>query len=415
MDTKETNSQYQQDWEKEIADKNLNELINIVANESVYNHAFVELARQRLMSMEDYDASALEARKAEINARKLAQKESEEVKMSGWLMLFMAGLALSSLVVCFKTIQSISLETYGYNLPFMVCDLLVVVGVAILGGYTFVALYNRWDNAIPLTKIYLWISIFINIISLLNLADKVNPIDFAFMRTVWGIILAVLWFLYFKYSKRILARYPEKKRKLLQRDRYLIGTLITIPLILLVWGFFYTPTTPTLSVAEGIDTTEIDRSGYLIDKEKLNKNEVTDGISIVLLPEGVVCKDVDLEDGVKAFYLLDEKDESSYEIRIISGLEESFNAMTFDNSWNVRKEHEVEDVPTEIILDEVSDLNNLKCYRRTALCQSISPFMWDYIIIFDYKTHKFCWINAVYPKDGNVPIDKVLNNIRFEQ
>ena len=415
MNTKETKNQYQQDWEKELLDKNLNELIDIVANESVYDHAFVEMARHKLMSMEDYDAGALEARKAEIHAQELAKKESDDVKMSGWLVLFMAGLALSSLLVCFKAIQSASLEAYAYNLPLMLCDLMVVVGVAILGGYTFVALYKRWNNAIPLTKIYLWISIIINIISILQLAGKVNPIDFAFMRIAWGTILAVLWFLYFKYSKRILARYPEEERQLLKRDRYLIGTLIVIPLILLVWGLIYTPTTPTLSVAEGIDTTEIDRSGYLIDKEKLNENEVTDGISIILLPKGVICKDVDLEDGVKAFYLLDEKDESSYEIRIISGLEESFDAMSFDNTWNVRKEYEIEDVPTEIVRDEVSDLNSLKCYRRTALCQSISPFMWDYIIIFDYKTHKFCWINAVYPKDGNVPIDKVLNNIRFEQ
>ena len=54
METEKKNP-FEQDWEKEIANKSIEELAKILANKVDYAPGFVELVQQKLKSHSDYD------------------------------------------------------------------------------------------------------------------------------------------------------------------------------------------------------------------------------------------------------------------------------------------------------------------------------------------------------------------------
>ena len=142
------------------------------------------------------------------------EKEQAEKQMSGWLMFFMFGLIVVSVHYIFRFFQTVSLETDGDTLPLIWFDAAFYLGLAIFAVYTFWGLLKRKPNAIRITQIYLGFAILLNTVSLLQLAITDNTFDsFTLYRLCLGIIVAILWLLYFKYSKRIEARYPIEERR----------------------------------------------------------------------------------------------------------------------------------------------------------------------------------------------------------
>ena len=351
MTTKETNP-LEMEWKKEIDNKSFEDLAKIIANKEDYQSEYVEMVQKELESHSDYNEEKVNAIIESEREERKKREEQTDQSMSGWLMLFMFGLIVGNVYNCYNTIKLLSPAVYDYNLPLMWCDIATIVGLAILAVYTFISLYKRWPNAIYLTYFYLGISILLNIMPLLQLANSVNPLENPdFLRGIRGIVVAIIWYLYFKYSKRINARYPLEDRHLLKLDQYIIGSVIAIPVLLATWGIFSSPSSPNLSVAEGMDLSDIDQSSYLIDESTLNDKEITDGLSIIRLPRGVRYESIDFDEVRKIIVMTDEKDEIPYEIRTISGVEDKFSSSDFENTWSQQQDSTMMDVPQEIILN----------------------------------------------------------------
>jgi hypothetical protein len=169
------------------------------------------------------------------------------------------------------------------------------------------------------------------------------------------------------------------------------------------------------SVVDDIDLSDVDSTSYVIDENKLNENEITDGLYILKLPQGTKHEFIDVEDGGKVLVITDKKEKSSYEIRIISGLAATFRNTDFEEMWFQSKDSAMTNYPHELKTDEVIDINAGKCYRKIEKFQSEPQFFWDFSVVYNYKMHKYCVLSAWYNVKEEVPIDEIINSIQFEQ
>lgn len=408
MATEEKNL-YEKDWEIELENKSFEGLVKILANKDDYSPKFVEMVQQRIITHSDYSEDKVNAIIETAIEERNKNKELAEQRMSGWLMFFMFCLVLGSLSQLFKMYSIATPEYYDNNLPLMWTDVTTILGFTVLAGYSFIALYKRWNNAIYLVFTYIGISLFLNISYLIYLGSEVN------IRVIAGIAGALIWGLYFINSERIKTRYPEEDRCFFKRDKYIIGIIIIIPVILFVWGLNSTPSFPSLSVADGMDVGKIDQSSLIIDEKKLGENEITDGFAIIKLPQGVKHEVVDIDEGQKMLVLTDEKGDSFYEIRIISGFADSFSSSDFEEYWLQSRDSSMLDGPHELTSYTMSEIEAGKCYRKVEEYQSELTVIWDFSMIYSYKTHKNCLLSAWYNKKDDVPIDDIINSIKFEQ
>lgn len=422
MNTKEKKdiaNQYATDWERELNRKNFEELAEIIANKQDYSPDFVEMAEQKIKQHSDYNEVVLEATIESEKNKRREKEEEEEKRMSGWLQLFMAGLAIVSTISLYKSLMAISPEMYGNVLPLMWSDITTAIGLAILAGYTFVALYKPWINAIHLTYFYLGVCVLLNLIALFKLADTTNPLEnIDFYRPVWGIVIAAIWWLYFKNSKRIKVRYPQERREWLKRDKYILGTVIVVPIVLLIWGMFSNPSTPSLSVADGIDVTEVDQSSYLIDESKLNDDEITDGIIIIKVPKGAEYEQLSLEDGNKLYELSNKKDNPNYVDYVIRVASQGYVGMgdiVFEDIWMQFQDHNLKDIPHQVIRDDMTNTEFGKCYRKVVKYKTDVDMVLDFTLLHDLGIKKACLLTSYYREGVKVPIDEVIKGIRFRQ
>lgn len=410
MERKITNP-FEADWEKEIENKSFEELAKIVANKQDYNPKFAEMAEIKLKMHNDYNEDKVnDIIESEWTEQQLKEEEYEQ-RMSGWLVLFMIGIAVGCIAFGFRSFTAIKPELYGYKLPLMWSDIATVIGVSIVGAYTFISLYKRWSNAIHLTYFYIGICIFLNLILILS----VEIDSLSFLSIFWGIAVSILWLLYFKNSKRIEARYPLEERKWHKRDKWILGIVIAVPLLLFIWGLLVNPPIPRSSVAEGMDVTRIDQSSYLIDESKLKDNEITDKIVIIEVPEGVEYERLALNDGAICYDLTNNKKNPDYAIRVVSQGYVEAGDIVFEELWKQYQDSTMMNIPHEIIKNDVTDIKDSKCYRKVVKYKSDVDMFWDFTLLYNLGVKKACLLNSYYRDDVKAPIDEVINRIKFRQ
>lgn len=409
METEKKNP-FEQDWEKEIANKSIEELAKILANKVDYAPGFVELVQQKLKSHIDYDEEMVNTIIAQEEEKKKHQEKGKGVSI--WLLLFLCGVAISGIYTFFQTGIAVSQNWDSYNFPLLAYVISYAISMCSLCGYTFWAIVKKKPNAIGLANVYLWISIVINLIKILQ---DFNYNEMPSIRVLWGLIVGVLWLLYFKYSKYINEFFPVEKRALCKNDQLIIGTLLFVPISMFILSTIVPPSYSRDSVVDGIDLSDVDSTSYVIDENKLNENEITDGLYILKLPQGTKHEFIDVEDGGKVLVITDKKEKSSYEIRIISGLAATFRNTDFEEMWFQSKDSAMTNYPHELKTDEVIDINAGKCYRKIEKFQSEPQFFWDFSVVYNYKMHKYCVLSAWYNVKEEVPIDEIINSIQFEQ
>jgi len=228
-----------------------------------------------------------------------------------------------------------------------------------------------------------------------------------------GIVVGGVWYLYFTYSERVQLRYPAENWEFLKRDKYILGATIIIPIIFLVWGLSYTPTTPPISVADGMDIAEVDTSSYLIDKSKLEENEITDGIVIIRVPKGIDYKEIDLGDGVKCYDLSNNKVSPDYVIRVIGQGYVNSEDVVYGNLWEQFQDSALIDLPHERIKNDMKEMGEVKCYRTIMKYKSDVDVFWDFTLLYDNVLKKACLLNSYYNEDNKAPVQEIIDGIKF--
>lgn len=164
-----------------------------------------------------------------------------------------------------------------------------------------------------------------------------------------------------------------------------------------------------------MDVTENKQPSLLIEEGKLADNEMTDGISIIRIPQGMKCEIMNMEGGGKLFILTDKTDVKLYDFRVMSTWASSYSSMEFENSWSLQQDSTMMQHPYTIVRNDVTKIKAGKCYRKIVEYQLEQPVIWDYSAVYDYETNKLCLLNAWYREKNNIPIEEVIKNIRFKQ
>lgn len=135
----------------------------------------------------------------------------------------------------------------------------------------------------------------------------------------------------------------------------------------------------------------------------------------IKLPQGTKHEFIDVEGNRKVLVITDDKEKRFYEIRIISGLADSFSPTDFEEMWLQSNDSTMISYPHELTIDDVGNLNAGKYYRKVEKYQSDVQLFWDFSALFNYKTHKYCILSAWYNEKDDIPIDEIINSIKFEQ
>lgn len=220
MMEKYLNNNLEADWQKKLEEASLENLIDIVGNEEDYDPAFVAMAKEKIKVHKDYDEEIVASKIEIVKSLHRERIDRENIKFPAWLQLFLAGLVLGILFMLYSVFSKlINAEPVGwYELSYSIISCLFT-------GYLFWCLFETKCNAIHLTNWYLVLSILVNLWSFLLVPGMEG-------RALLGVIISILWLLYFNHSKSIGHIYPPTERKFQKRDYIIIGTAFFICVIL---------------------------------------------------------------------------------------------------------------------------------------------------------------------------------------
>ena len=302
-------------------------------------------------------------------------------------------------------------DEYRSNLTLFWGEKACIISVCALALYNFLALFQKWPNAIHISYTYLGVIILINGFNLL--LGNINTTDTEegqlMARSIIGIITAVGWIIYFRNSKEINTLFPKAERRFLGRDVLIISAAIAIPPILLLLGVS-NKDEGFKSVMGDINIEEEYVEVALIDKSKLKDGEITDGIAIITVPDGVLYE---INDGKVS--LSDSKSNPFYTIDIVSSDNMEIFDYTLSQVWEDTEPEGVEQLTPVISYNNTYSTENCRGYRKTAhyYPPESDDFVRNYAVLYDAPTKKSSVVIAYY-KEG-VSIDNILEGIRFRQ
>lgn len=329
-----------------------------------------------------------------------------------WLNLYMyAYLIVGTIVLSNTSLGGEIPDEYKNNLTLFWGEKACIISVCGLALYNFLALFKRWPNAVQISNTYLGVIILLNGLNLLlgdiNTSNTEEGQKMA--RSIIAIVTAVTWILYFKKSNEINALFPRGERRLFGRDVLIICAAIAIPPILLLLGVS-NKDEGFKSVMGDINIEEEYIEVAPIDKSKLKDGEITDGIAIITVPDGVLYEIND-----RKVTLSDSKTQPSFIIDIISSENTKINDIYLYGVWEETLDEDMKKLTPVFSYDDHYTIEERVCYRMTAnyYPPEGEDFIKDCAAIYDAPARKACVISAYY-KDG-VSIDDILNGIRFRQ
>lgn len=134
----------------------------------------------------------------------LRAQRPELVGVSGWLFLFCVGHAI--LAPLFLA------ATYSRSRP---GGEIYIVALAVADCFTGIWLWLKKPNALTLVKVLLITVIALNAFGVYRTVTRgmnaaiSNPDDLSGIKYMWSLCVSLGWFLYFRYSKRVLATFGE--------------------------------------------------------------------------------------------------------------------------------------------------------------------------------------------------------------
>ena len=186
-----------------------------------------------------------------------------EKKLS-WLNLFMYGYLIVETIFLANSIGGEIPEEYKNNLTLFWVEKVCTLSICAFSLYTFLAFFYKWRNAVYISYVFLGGIIFMNCANVIygigNVAEAKTLVLSAFQ-----IIIAILWLIYFKYSKEVNSLFLHEERQLFGRD-LIICSVFAIISLLSFWSTFSKPSLSTTSVVEGMELTESNQPSLLIDE-----------------------------------------------------------------------------------------------------------------------------------------------------
>lgn len=324
-----------------------------------------------------------------------SQKDRE---VSGWLSFFLFVVGLGAVATIIFSIAEFSLDSYDMGVGSLITylfasfDIIYTLGIAGLALYTIMAFLNKRPNAVFLGKSYL-IVIFLSNLLLLVEGDFAEYGLGSLSQIVKVLIWGIIWFLYLSFSKQVADIFPKIERKILKRDKYMIGSLIFAPVILLLFSVlvYLGNTAGALNVA-------------------LEQGEYSDGTIIFRAPKDVVCEKVDtLESVFHNVAIGDSIWGAVIGIYDTNTTEEYFKECV--DSW---RDTELDGYDFSVLNTHSSVINRNLVRMQTVKYITQPLLYWQFAIMFNPQTGKACLISLYATTEEKKDLmNELMDSVRF--
>ena len=320
-------------------------------------------------------------------------------QIHGWLSFFLFVVGLGAAITVVVSIADFSLDAYdtggGVFLAYFIAlvDIAYTLGIGGLAIYTILAFLHKRPNAVFLGKSYL-IVIFLSNVFLLLSGDYDDYGLGSFPQIMKALIWGIIWFVYLCLSEQVFDLFPKEERKILNRDKYIVGSLMLTPVIL--WGILL------LAYLGNVQTPM---------NVSLEHGEYSDGTVVFHAPENALCEKTDTLGGVyHSFAIGDSIWGTVMGVYDTNTSEEYFKECV--DSWRDTEldgyDFSVIDIHKEVINASIMRMQSVKYETRPSL-------IWQFSILFSPETGKACIVSLYSTTEEIENIMNVLiSSVRFK-
>ncbi|MBD3588324.1 DUF2569 family protein [Bacteroides sp. GM023] len=320
-------------------------------------------------------------------------------QIHGWLSFFLFVVGLGAAITVVVSIADFSLDAYdtggGVFLAYFIAlvDIAYTLGIGGLAIYTILAFLNKRSNAVFLGKSYLIVIFLSNVLLLLG-GDYDDYGLGSFPQIMKALIWGIIWFVYLCLSEQVSDLFPKEERKILSRDKYIVGSLMLTPVIL--WGILL------LAYLGNVQTPM---------NVSLEHGEYSDGTVVFHAPENALCEKTDTLGSVyHSFAIGDSIWGTVMGVYDTNTSEEYFKECV--DSWRDAEldgyDFSVIDIHKEVINASIMCMQSVKYETRPSL-------IWQFSILFSPETGKACIVSLYSTTEEIENIMNVLiSSVRFK-
>jgi hypothetical protein len=326
----------------------------------------------------------------------------KDEKIHGWLTFFLFVIGLGAIITVIYGLANLSLANYDTGQGYWMsvagagCDVILFLGMGVLGIYTIVSFYKYKPNAVALGKAYLIFAFSSNLITLLSGEFDTEGL-FTQKRIIYHLFWGIIWFWYLCQSKQVNSLFPKVKRKMYKQDKILLFSTVT-PCIIWVISIF------SLAFFQEYKINE-----FTINENELSINEYTDERIIFEKPWGLTVEKQ--YNDTETYFSLSHEDKIAitlYSVYDNNDAQEYFNECM--QSW---RDKDLDDFEYDIIDETHYISNGNSIYQKTLQYNAEPVIEWSFVVMFNKETEKCCVISYFSVVEIDY-LSKLITSIRFK-
>jgi len=332
------------------------------------------------------------------------EKELPEKKTKGWLTFFLLMIGLGGILTPIIGFANMSLSDYDIGIGRwtavmgIICESILLLGVAVLAVYTITAFNKFKPNAVRLGMAYLIIVFSTNLLGLIAGDFELTGYN-SFSRIITRLTWQAIWVIYLLFSKQVNTLYPKEERKLFKRDKVLLITVIA-PLLFWVLLIFASIFVQSFAAQRQMQK-------YIIDDTNLSFFEYTDGIILFESPLDLTVRKIEEEN----IFILTKGDEIL--IYVYGTFDNNDTLEYFEECVQAWSNPSLINFEYSIKNEQHGIKNGNSFYFRTLEYFSDPPIEWTFAMLFNKETGKCCVLSCFSAEETD-HLSDVINSIRFK-
>ena len=319
----------------------------------------------------------------------------------GWLKFFCFTIFIGGIISAIYPLVTFDINDYSGSFILGMVDVVSGIMLLALAIFTIDSLCRRDTDAIFLAKAYVIACFASNFIVLITGTYEQSGMG-SMARIVRSLIWGCIWFVYLLNSSQVEEVIPPGYRKTKNRDWYILGGLILLPLFFLVCGIF-----------DVNRITEKETTKFIQQKQQtLAKDEFTDGRVVFKKGEGFTCNDTIVEGTLRLFSLEDKIMGTT--ITLCSDYESNQSNANLNVYWKNWEDESAKSYPSLITAAGRRYVNGHSYYYKVKKYDiNGNAVYWRFVMLFDDSSAKVCLISSY---DGGIDeyLQTLLKSIRFE-
>ncbi|MDD3040701.1 hypothetical protein [Bacteroides sp.] len=311
--------------------------------------------------------------------------------------LFVVG--FGALLTIILSIANFSVDSYDAEMGsffayfFATIDIVYDLGIVWLAFYTIKAFFHKRPNAVFLGKSYLVVVSLSNILLLFS-GDYTDYGWESLPQILKTLIFGVIWFLYLCLSRQVAELFPKEARKVLKKDKYLVGSLVLIPVFLLFVIFF-------IYLASSSTFLEVSPQ----------QGEYGDGTIAFHMPANVVCEKTDTLGTVFHSFFVGDSIWGTISSVYDTNTSESYFKECLD-SW---RDEELDGYDFSVFDIHMGVINRNLMRTQSVKYMTDPCLIWQFATLFSPETGKACLISLYTNTDeAEIFVDSIMNSVRFK-